>query len=198
MSAEPTPIRDTGLMELGSLWQRTVSRHRPVEQWTTTDVAKHLHRLYGPYSTTSTDELSLWALQNNIDGQVLTTLLYTFDKLVHHNSKLCHPAESGGLGLSIQAVNWIQEDVQGFTRTNGFVHYSAFAPRSRRLEAHHTVQIQIRRLRPRGRRDCQVWVQRPLHRSTPPLVFSHLGQERPAHWLAQFCSAQREMHRHRY
>jgi hypothetical protein len=40
-------------------------------------------------------------------------------------------------------VNRIQEDVQGFTRTNGFVHYSAFAPRSRRLEAHHTVQIQI-------------------------------------------------------
>ena len=46
------------------------------------------------------------------------------------------------------------------------------------------------RLPARARRDCQVWVQRPVPRSTPPLVFSHLGQERPAHWLAQFCSAQ--------
>jgi hypothetical protein len=138
MNTEPTPIRDTGQMELGSLWQRTVSRHRPVEQWTTTDVAKLLHRL-------DQDQTSLLALQNNIDGQVLTTLLYTFDKQAHHNSKLCHPTESGGLGLSIQAVNWIQEDVQGFTRTNGFVHYSASAPRSRRLEAHRTVQIQIHR-----------------------------------------------------
>jgi hypothetical protein len=107
-----------------------------VEQWTTTDVAKRLHRL-------DQGQTSLLALQNNIDGQTLTTILYTFGKQAHHNNKLCHQAESGGLGLSIQAVNWIQEDVQGFTRTNGFVHYSASDPRSRRLEVHHTVQIQI-------------------------------------------------------
>lgn len=128
------------------LWLLVNSLHSSFPQyrvWTTIDVAKRLHRLYGPHSTTSTDELSLGALQNNIDGQALTTLLYTFDKLDHNNSKLCHPAESGGLGLSIQAVNQIQKDVQGFTRINGFVHYSAFAPRSRRLEAHHTVQIKI-------------------------------------------------------
>ncbi len=47
---------------------------------------------------------------------------------------------------------------------------------------------------PHGRRVCQVCVQRPVPRSTSPLVFSHLGQERPAHWLTQFCSSLREIH----
>ncbi len=48
------------------------------------------------------------------------------------------------------------------------------------------------RLHPRGRRDCRVWVQRPVPRSTPPLVFSHLGQERTVHWLDQFYSPRRK------
>ncbi len=114
MSSEPTPIRDTVLMELGTLWQRTVSRHRPVDQWTTTDVAKRLHRL-------DQGQTSLRALQNNIDGQSLTTLTYTFDNQTHHNSKLCHPAESGGLGLNIQSVNLIVLDLFCLRCSIGFV-----------------------------------------------------------------------------
>ena len=85
-------------------------------------------------------QASQMALRQNINGQTLTELLYTFED---NTSRLSRPTGNGGLGLSRDAVFQIQADLQGFTRIHGFVHYSIFVPRTRRLEAYHTVQLKI-------------------------------------------------------
>ena len=129
-----SPTRNMAPMELSPLWHRTISRTiLPAERWTTAEVAIRLLRH-------DLGQASQMALRQNINGQTLTELLYTFED---NTSRLSRPTGNGGLGLSRDAVFQIQADLQGFTRIHGFVHYSIFAPRTRRLEAYHTVQLRI-------------------------------------------------------
>ena len=79
-------------------------------------------------------------LQLDVNGQTLTELLYSFD---HSTSKLCRPTGNGGLGLSKEVVLQIQIAIDKFTRSHGFTHYSTVSPWSRRLIAHHTIQLKI-------------------------------------------------------
>jgi len=79
-------------------------------------------------------------LSLDINGQTLTELLYYFD---HATSKLCRPTCDGGLGLNNDSIMKIRSILDEFSRSQGFVHYSAISPGSRQRLAHHTIKLQI-------------------------------------------------------
>jgi len=129
-----TSLWNTTPMELGQFVNHDISRDiLPVEKWSTVEVANILIKK-------NLVQTAQTILQYDINGQTLTELIYSFDQ---KTSKLCCPTGIGGFGLSNEAVVQIRTAIDEFTRTYGFIHYSAVSPWSRRLTTHRTIRLKI-------------------------------------------------------
>jgi hypothetical protein len=127
--------QDTVLAKLGRIFYHTLPwpSESPIEQWPTVQVANLLLKF-------NLTQAALMVLSLDINGQTLTELLYYFD---HATSKLCRPTCDGGLGLNNDSIMKIRSILDEFSRSQGFVHYSAISPGSRQRLAHHTIKLQI-------------------------------------------------------
>ncbi len=129
-----TSLRSTTPMELGQFANHTISRDiLPVERCSTVEVVNILIKK-------NLVQTAQTILQYDINGQTLTELIYSFDR---KTSKLCCPTGIGGFGLSNEAVLQIRTVIDEFTRTYGFIHYSAVSPWSRSLTAYRTIRLKI-------------------------------------------------------
>jgi hypothetical protein len=129
-----TSLWNTTPMELGQFVNHDISCDiLPLEKWSTVEFANILIKM-------NLVQTAQTILQYDINGQTLTELIYSFDQ---KTSKLCCPTGIGGFGLSNEAVVQIRTAIDEFTRTYGFIHYSAVSPWSRRLTTHRTIRLKI-------------------------------------------------------